>query len=128
MVVTNKPNSSALPVAEQASSTPASKREAFIVWLSAGNAKKYHPQSAVACLGRISEYVISKKISCSIWEISKPSVFQPVYRKVLEAKLLRIMEKNTHKTFTAVGQLYLKFLKEKPWEQSMRDIANNETE
>jgi hypothetical protein len=126
MVATNKPNNSALPIAEPAFSTPASMREFFIAWLSASNAKKYHPQSAVACLDRISEYVISKKISCSIWEISKPGVFKPVYKKVLEAKLLRIMERNTHKTFTIVGQLYLKFLKEKPWEKPPQNLTRTE--
>ena len=33
----------------------------------------------------------------------------------MDAKLLRIMERKTYKTFTLVGKLYLKFLKEKPW-------------
>ena len=117
MIATNNPNNGALPI-EQASLMPASMKETFIAWLTTGNAKKYHPQSAVACLDKISEYVVHKNVSCSIWELTKPSVFQPVYRKVLEAKLLRIMERNTYKTFTVVGQLYMKFLKEKPWEIS----------
>lgn len=116
MATTNNLNSSVLPVTEQASSTPASMRDAFSEWLSDGNVKKFSPQVTIACLDKISEYVKSKKISCSLWEISKLSIFKPVYQKVMDAKLLRIMERNTYKTFTIVGQLYMKFLKEKPWE------------
>ena len=116
MATTNNLNSSVLPVTEQASSASASMRDAFSEWLSDGNVKRFSPQVTIACLDKISEYVKSKKISCSLWEISKPSVFKPVYQKVMDAKLLRIMERNTYKTFTIVGQLYMKFLKEKPWE------------
>jgi hypothetical protein len=90
-------------------------RDEFQKWLVDGNTKKISPQVAIECLDRISEYVISKKIACSIWEIAKPSIYKPVYQKVMDAKLLRIMERKTYKTFTLVGKLYLKFLKEKPW-------------
>jgi hypothetical protein len=119
MAAADNLNNSKPLVAERVSSTPASMRDAFIAWLSDDNTKKFTPQVTVACLDRISEYVISKKISCSIWDISKPSAFMPVYQKVLEAKLLRVMEKNTHKTFITVGQQYMKFLKEKPWEKAL---------
>ncbi len=105
-------------------------RDEFQKWLVDGNAKKISPQVAIDCLDRISEYVISRKIACSIWEISKPSVYKPIYQKVMEAKLLRIMERKTYKTFTLVGQLYLKFLREKPWEASFNNpviaTAHNE--
>lgn len=129
MATTDNPNNGALPVEGQVFSTPASMRDSFTAWLYVSNAKRYHPQAAISCLDRISEYVVSKKISCNIWEISKPSVFQPVYRKVLESKLLRIIERNTYKTFTVVGRLYMKFLKEMPWEISAvipAVAANNE--
>ena len=112
MATINNPDSSALPVAEPASAIPASTRDTFVAWLSDGNVKKIHPQFAVACLDKISEYVISKKISCSIWEISKPSVFQPVYQRILNDKLLRIMQRDTFKGFIVVGPIYAKFLKE----------------
>ncbi len=92
-------------------------RDEFQKWLENGNAKKFSPQVAIECLDRISEYVISKKISCSIWEISKSSVYKPVYQKVMDAKLLRIMQRDIYKVFTVVGQLYAKFLKQKPWEK-----------
>ncbi|MGI6497522.1 MAG: DUF7662 domain-containing protein [Oscillospiraceae bacterium] len=116
MAMTNNLNSSVLPVAEQASSMPASMRDAFSEWLSDGNVKKFSPQATIACLDKISEYVKSKKISCGLWEISRLSIFKPVYQKVMDAKLLRIMDRNTYKTFQIAGQLYIKFLKEKPWE------------
>ena len=78
--------------------------------------QKISPQVAIDCLDRISEYIISKKIACSIWEISNINVYKPVYQKILNAKLLRIIERKTYKTFTLVGQLYMSFLREKPWE------------
>lgn len=124
MAMTNNLNSSVLPVTEQDSSTPASMRDAFSEWLSDGNIKKISPQVTIACLDKISEYVKSKKISCSIWEISRLSIFKPVYQKVMDAKLLRIMDRKTYKTFTVAGQLYMKFLKEKPW----KEITREETE
>lgn len=92
-------------------------RDKFQKWLENGSAKKFSSQVAIECLDRISEYVISRKISCSIWEISKPSIYKPVYQKVMDAKLLRIMQRDTYQVFTVVGQLYAKFLKEKPWEK-----------
>ena len=107
---------SSSPTAKQTSSTSDGLRDAFGEWLSAGNAKKFPSQVSVVCLDRISDYVISKKISCSLWEISKASVFKPVYQKVVDAKLLRILEKNTYKVFVVTGKLYMQFLKEKPWE------------
>lgn len=121
MAMTNNLNSSVLPVTEQNSSTPASMRDAFSEWLSDGNIKKFSPQVTIACLDKISEYVKSQKISCSIWEISRLSIFKQVYQKVMDAKLLRIMDRNTYKTFTIVGKLYMKFLKEKPWEKTIRE-------
>lgn len=92
-------------------------RDEFQKWLENGNTKKFSSQVAIECLDKISEYVVSKKISCSIWEISKPSLYKPVYQKVMNTKLLRIMQRDTYKVFTVVGHLYAKFLKEKPWEK-----------
>lgn len=94
----------------------------FLEWLSNGNSRKFSPQASLACLDRISEYVINKKISCSIWEITKPSIFKPIQQKVLSAKLLKIMERNTYKAFIIVGELYMKFLKEKPWKKTIEAL------
>lgn len=99
----------------------------FQKWLVAGNSAKISPQVAIECLDRISEYVISKKISCSIWEIYKPNVFKSVYQKVMGAKLLRIMERKTYKMFTLVGQLYMKFLRENPWKVSLNSSVTATT-
>lgn len=113
-----------MPVTEKVSLTPVQIKAAFLRWLSDGNSKKYSPEVAVACLDRISEYIVSKRISqCGLWEISKASIYTHVYHKVIDAKLLRVMERNTYKTFTVVGQLYTKFLKEKPWEEPV-DIVS----
>lgn len=110
---TNKDNP---PTDDRVSLTSLSKREVFLEWLSVGNAKKYSPSVCVDCLDKISEYALRKKISLiSIWDITKHNAFQPVYNRLLEAKLLRITKKNTYKIFIVAGQLYLKFLKEKPW-------------
>ncbi len=110
---TNKDNPS---TDDRVSLTSLSKRDAFLEWLSVGNAKKYSPSVCVDCLDKISEYALRKKISLvSIWDITKYNAFQPVYNRLLEAKLLRVTEKNTYKIFIVAGQLYLKFLKEKPW-------------
>lgn len=111
---------------------PVSLSDNFACWLSNGNTKKISSQAAVDCLDKVSEYLIAKKISCSIWEISKPNLYKTVYQKVLNAKLFRVMERNTYKTFIVVGQLYLKFLKEKPFENSVDSskikISNNQFE
>ncbi len=91
-------------------------RDAFLGWLSVGDAKKISPTVCVSCLDKVSEYAIQKKIcSLSLWSITKHTFFQPIYHRLLEAKMLRITEKNTYKVFIVAGQLYLRFLKEKPW-------------
>ena len=105
-----------------ASSESETIRECFYMWLSAGKTKKFSPNSCVSCLDSVSEYAIKKKICiCSLWTITQFSVFEPVYRKLLDAKLLRITEKNTYKTFIVAGQLYAKFLKEKSWVKADSD-------
>jgi len=102
-----------------ASSTSTNTKQAFFDWLTAGNAKKYSPSVAVACIDKISEYAVNKKIChTDLWSVTQHSVFKPIYTKILDTKLLRIMEKDTYKTFIIVGQLYKKFLREKPWNQA----------
>lgn len=103
-------------IASAASGISESMKNSFFKWLSAGNAKKYSPETTVACIDRISEYALGKKISfADLWSITKPDVFKPIYNKLLEAKLLRITDRDTYKVFIVAGQLYLKFLKVKPW-------------
>ena len=99
-------------------------REEFSKWVSSCNSKKLSPQASVACIDKISKYVVSKNISCSIWKLSKPSTFNPIYQKVLNTKMLRIMEHKTYKDFVVAGLIYMKFLREKPWTKAV----NAETE
>jgi len=97
-------------------SNNADMRVEFQTWLSAGNAKKYTPEIMLSCMDRISEYALRKKISSfSIWEYIHTSAFNPLYKKLVDAKLLRITDHNTYKVFIVAGQLYLRFLKEKPF-------------
>lgn len=101
-------------IASAPSDTFDSTKNAFFGWLSVGNAKRYSPSVIVACLDKTSEYALSNKISFSdLWSITKPSVFKPIYNKLLETKLLRITDRNTYDVFIVAGRLYLKFLKEK---------------
>ena len=71
---------------------------------------------SVDCLDSVSDYVISKKISCSLWKISKVSVFEIVYQGVINDELFRISEENMCTMFISVGKSYMEFLREKPWE------------
>lgn len=91
-------------------------RIAFLTWLSAGKSKKLSADACVSCIDKISAYAMSKKLcTCSIWDITNHNVFKSVNQKILDAKLLRIADRSTYKTFINVGRLYLTFLKEKPW-------------
>lgn len=104
--------------AMQTSLAPVSMRKEFNKWLADGNAKKYPIGVILSCIDKISDYAIQKKItSVGIWEYMQSNAFKPLYNKLLEAKLLRVTDKSTYKVFIAAGQLYLKFLKEKPWIQ-----------
>ena len=93
-----------------------SMREEFQKWLLKSNSRKYSPEVLLTCIDRISEYAIRKKISLrSLWEYTNHDAFKPVYNKLIETKLLRLTERNTHKVFIVAGQFYLCFLKEKPY-------------
>lgn len=103
-------------------------RDGFFEWLSAGNTKKYSPTVCMSCFDKVSEYAVQKKIcSFSLWSITKHSVFQPVYYRLLEAKLLRVTEKDSYKVFVVVGQLYLRFLKDKPWLKTIAERSSTTT-
>lgn len=95
----------------------AGSKQAFFDWSTTENANKYSISVAITCIERISEYYINKKIChTDFWGIMQPDDFDQIYTKILDAKLLRILGRKTYKTyktFIIVGQLYLKFLKEK---------------
>lgn len=107
-----------------------SMRESFFNWLVDGNAKKYSVEVILSCIDKISDYAIKNKISIiSFWEYIHAVAFKDVYNKVLEAKLLRITDNRTYKVFILAGQLYIKFLKQKPWihKVSLSDVSVNGT-
>ena len=115
-------NIASRPVEEQASFASVSMREGFSEWLKNGNARKYSAEVILSCMDRISDYAVRKKISMgSLWEYQDFNTFKPIYNKLVEAKLLRITDRNTYKVFVLVGQLYLRFLKEKPWKAVFAD-------
>jgi hypothetical protein len=106
--------------ATHASLVTVSMREEFNKWLVEGNVKKYPVGIILSCIDKVSDYAIQKKISpVGIWEYMQFKAFKPVYNKLLETKLLKITDKSTFKIFIISGQLYLKFLKEKPWVQKV---------
>jgi len=107
-----------LPTAEQALSTPHSTREEFGLWLSNNNAEIISPLEAQTCIDRISEFVINKKISCGIWNITSLKSFKKIYQEVMYSSRLRIFDNRTYKTFSLVGQLYAKFLSKKQYENN----------
>ncbi|MDR2869874.1 MAG: hypothetical protein LBV04_05455, partial [Deferribacteraceae bacterium] len=93
----------------------ASMREAFDAWLINENIKEYSSEAVIACMDKVSEYALAKKIlRCSLWDVKTYDLFKSIYKKLRETMLLRISDKNMYSTFLVAGQLYLKFLKEKP--------------
>ncbi len=103
----DKTSKSEAIIASATSDVSESTKKAFLRWLSAGNAKGHSPSVTFACLDKISEYALVKKISFTdLWSIRKPNVFKPIYTKLLDAKLLRITDKDTYRVFIVAGQLY----------------------
>lgn len=90
-------------------------KAAFHAWISVENKKQIDPNILISSLDGASEQLQKRKISLSpLWEITKPSVFDDVYKKARENKLFRIMDKKTYLAFMKDGQVFLKFLKSKP--------------
>lgn len=129
MAVIDHLNNAMNPGDEQASLVSVSMREAFQKWLKDGNAKKHSPEVILSCIDRISDYAVHKKISAgSLWEYKKHTVFRLVYNRLLEAKLLRIFDGSAYKIFIIAGQLYLRFLKNKPWKTATTRTSNSTDE
>ncbi|OPY55977.1 MAG: hypothetical protein A4E55_02298 [Pelotomaculum sp. PtaU1.Bin035] len=94
---------------------PAVVKEVFSAWLSDGNAKKYAPAVYLACIDKVSAYLIRRKIyTDNLWQLTNYDLFKFVYDKAVNDKLFRAMDKKTYATFVQVGQAFLKFLKSKP--------------
>jgi hypothetical protein len=104
-----------------------SLRNAFLAWLLEGHSQKYAPDILANCLDNISKYALRKKICVvDLWSLSQHSAFQPVYNRILNDKLLRIINRRTYKIFITAGQLYLKFLTDKEYAKA-RALSNELT-
>lgn len=101
---------------EAASDTSAIVKSTFREWISEGRSKQLDPDSVIASFDKASEQLLRRKLSfMPLWEITNHSVFTNIYKKAINDKLFRVTEKKTYKVFIVAGQLYLRFLKDKPW-------------
>lgn len=100
---------------ESASSLSVVVKESFLEWLSDGNAKRFPPNAYLACIDKVSAYLIRRKISMlNLWEITNFGLFKSVYDKAINDNLFKATDKNMHAAFIQVGKAFLKFLKSKP--------------
>ena len=100
---------------ESASSLSVMVKESFFEWLSDGNAKKYPPNVYLACIDKVSVYLILRKLSTlDLWGITNFGLFKSVYDKAINDNLFKATDKKTHTVFIQVGKEFLKFLKSKP--------------
>lgn len=100
-----------------------SLRDAFGEWLAVSNIKRFSPTVCMSCLDKVSDYAVQNKIcKISLWSITHYNVFQSIYNKLLEVKMLRVTEKDTYKVFIIAGKAYIRFLKDKPW---IKDVVRN---
>jgi len=91
-----------------------SLRNDFLDWLSKQRIDQYYSNVLVKNMDGISKYALQRRICrTDLWSITKSSVFQPVYNKILSNKLLRVTQRKKYKIFRSAGRLYLKFLKDK---------------
>jgi hypothetical protein len=100
----------------------AGSKQAFFDWLSTRDTKKCSPSVVVSCIDIISEYAIYKEIChTDFWYITHPSDFEHIYTKILDALPLSSLDRSMYKTFIVMGQLYLEFLREKPFSNVVAD-------
>ncbi|NLJ48818.1 MAG: hypothetical protein GX428_04410, partial [Candidatus Atribacteria bacterium] len=111
-----------------------SLREAFLDWLSEEHSQNLDLDVLVNSFDSISEYILRKKIyKVNLWSVSQHSVFQSLYNKISSNKWLKIFNRTTYKVFLTAGQLYLKFLEDKPYAIKMdlpkeiNEVENNES-
>lgn len=100
-----------------------SLRDVFLDCLSEGHSKMYTPVALANCLDRISEYVLGKKICVvNLWRLSKYSSFKPAYNnRILNDNQFRkfIIKRGKYNVFLTAGELFLKFLKDKPYAKTL---------
>ncbi|SHI42040.1 hypothetical protein [Parasporobacterium paucivorans] len=90
-------------------------KSAFFAWLSSRKIKQGDLDNIIRSLDNASEQLLRRKISYApLWEITKHSAFEDIYKKAMDNKFFRILDRKTCSAFFRDGQLYLKFLKSKP--------------
>lgn len=128
MTTLNYLNVTKAPNDKQTSLASTPMKYMFFEWLRKSAQKKYSTEIILSCIDRTSEYSILKKISTnSLWEYKTCDAFKPIYDKLLKAIPFRITNRKTHKVFIVAGQLYLSFLKEKPWETVIAETIDSNT-
>jgi hypothetical protein len=89
-------------------------KAAFYAWISDGHFKEGTPENIIASWDKASEQLLRRKLSSvPLWEITNFYFFKSIYKKVMNDKLFRVTDRETHSDFAQIGQLYLKFLKSK---------------
>ena len=101
--------------AENPSTTPDIVKTCFSAWLSEGHAKKYSLANYLACIDKVSAYLIRRKLSSvDLWQLTNLDQFKYIYDKAINDKVFRATDKKTYAIFVQVGQAFMKFLKSKP--------------
>lgn len=90
-------------------------KAAFCAWILTEHKKSIDPNILISTLDIASEQLQKRRIVFSpLWEITKPSVFDEIYKRARNNKLFRIMDRKTYSSFMENGRIFLKFLKSKP--------------
>jgi len=101
MAFENNPTKTNTCTSDSVTFTAVEVSNAFLRWLTDGHAKKYSPESSIACMEKVSEYAVRKKIlTISLWSITNHRLFGDIYNKIIANKLFRITDKKTHAAFT----------------------------
>lgn len=88
---------------------------AFRKWILNSCSGKRNPDKLITSWDYVSEGLLSRKLSSvPLWEMTNQELFKTLYKKVLDDKFLRVMDKGVYDAFVQIGQLYNKFLKTKP--------------
>lgn len=90
-------------------------KAAFFDWLSDGHIKQSDLGNIIPSLDHASEKLLRWKITyTAIWKITNHSTFADVYKKAMNNKFFKYLNRKTYSAFIKDGQLYLDFLKSKP--------------
>ncbi len=90
-------------------------KAAFFTWISAENKAQIDPSILISSLDSASEQLQKWDIAFyPLWEITKPSAFDDLYKKARDNNLFRMIDQKTYSDFMIDGQVFLEFLNSKP--------------